>query len=347
MLPASLALLAYLVLGRTGAAQTPTDHHILVALVYPAAYLGVAFGAILSARRVDGEGSGVRQPLLLGRLEWAALVFVPGAALLGWVSLEAQPLVRLLADVCFVVGFALVALEALERLGLVAPAPAAAAARPGRPSAAWGRATEPPLPWRASSAAEILGRGEPAGGATRLDLAARLPALFGSAWNLSLAGAAAAVLVIATLELVVVHDVRPAIYLGSVGLLALVVSRQFITLVDNGRLIDRLRVAAELEARLREVGLAVSRSLEQAEVLALDLSGRPARVPGRHGHRLAGGHAAAVAGGRGCRRRARAQFRRPPAGGGQRLAAGHPRVPHGQSRAACHTSSPPSARTAS
>ena len=82
-------------------------------------------------------------------------------------------------------------------------------------------------------------------------------------------GAAAAVLVIATLELVVVHDVRPAIYLGSVGLLALVVARQFITLVDNGRLIDRLRVAAELEARLREVGLAVSRSLEQAEVLAL------------------------------------------------------------------------------
>src|SRR5947207_3334447 len=46
VLPASLALLAYLVLGRSGAAQTPTDHHILLALVYPAAYLGVAFGAI-------------------------------------------------------------------------------------------------------------------------------------------------------------------------------------------------------------------------------------------------------------------------------------------------------------
>jgi signal transduction histidine kinase len=270
VLPASLALLAYLVLGRGGAAQTPTDHHILLALVYPAAYLGVAFGAILSARRIDGEGSAARQPLLVGRLEWAALVFVPGAALLGWISLEAQPVARLLADVCFVVGFALVALEALERLGLVAPAAAAVAPRPGRASAAWGRAAEPPLPWRASSASEILARSEPAWGAARLDLAARLPALFGSAWNLSLAGgAAAAVLVIATLELVVVHDVRPAIYLGSVGLLALVVARQFITLVDNGRLIDRLRVAAELEARLREVGLAVSRSLEQAEVLAL------------------------------------------------------------------------------
>ena len=80
VLPASLALLAYLVLGRSGAAQTPTDHHILLALVYPAAYLGVAFGAILSARRIDGEGSAARQPLLVGRLEWAALVFVPGAA---------------------------------------------------------------------------------------------------------------------------------------------------------------------------------------------------------------------------------------------------------------------------
>jgi len=271
VLPAALALLAYLVLGRSGMYQTATDHHILLALAYPAAYLGVAFGAILGARRGDQEAGGPRQPLVVGRLEWATLAFVPGAALLAWTSLGAHPVVRSLSDACFVVGFVLVTLEVLERLGLVSAAPAASlVGRGGRNGAIGARTLDQP-PWRSL----VVGSGEAAARlasppGSRLDVAARLPALFGSAWNLSLAGAAAAaVLVIATLELLVVHDVRPAIYLGSVGLLALVVCRQFITLVDNGRLISRLVVAAELESRLREVGLAVSRSLEEGEVLEL------------------------------------------------------------------------------
>src|SRR5579884_2519972 len=271
VLPAALALLAYLVLGRGGASQTPTDHHILIALVYPAAYISVAFGAILGARRGDQEAGGSRQPLVVGRLEAATLALVPGAALLAWTSLEPQGLPRSLADACFLAGFALLTLEVLERLGLVVGARATSpAGRSARGAAAPPRTPDQP-PWRSL----VVGSGEaaarlapPRGG--RLELTARLPALFGSAWNLSLAGAAAAaVLVIATLELLVVHDVRPAIYLGSVGLLALVVCRQLITLVDNGRLINRLVVAAELESRLREVGLAVSGSLEQAEVLEL------------------------------------------------------------------------------
>ena len=47
------------------------------------------------------------------------------------------------------------------------------------------------------------------------------------------------------------QDVRPAIYLGSVGLPALVVSRQFIMLVDNDRLIDRLELPWDTETGLR------------------------------------------------------------------------------------------------
>src|SRR5579884_2620448 len=190
VLPAALALLAYLVLGRGGASQTPTDHHILIALVYPAAYISVAFGAILGARRGDQEAGGSRQPLVVGRLEAATLAFVPGAALLAWTSLEPQGLPRSLADACFLAGFALLTLEVLERLGLVVGARATSpAGRNARGAAAPPRTPDQP-PWRSL----VVGSGEaaarlapPRGG--RLELTARLPALFGSAWNLSLAGA--------------------------------------------------------------------------------------------------------------------------------------------------------------
>jgi signal transduction histidine kinase len=256
VLPTALGLLAYLVLGRTPGAPAYGDLHLLVSVAYPAAYTAVAFGALLGYRRLGGSGGhgvgaggGFAAPDAralnpdCGYLVWAALLLVPGAALLAWSTLLPNGLARLASDACFVAGFLLVALEALETV-IVAPAGgradggAGAAAGPRRRDLLRGPARV--LPWWPN-------------------------------WNLPVAGtaAAAAVLVIATLELLLVRDVRPAIYLGSVGLLALVVSRQFIALVDNGRLIARLRVAGELEARLREVGLAVSRSLEQSEVLAL------------------------------------------------------------------------------
>ncbi|HLH25382.1 MAG TPA: ATP-binding protein [Chloroflexota bacterium] len=258
VLPAALGLLAYLALGHDSSAPSNGDLHLLLVVAYPVAYCAVALGAVLGYRRVDAaavrqapSAAGTALPWGLppaaaasrGYLVWATAAFVPGALLLAWDTLAPGGLLELGAYAAFLTSFALIGLEAFETMVVGAPPaarPSGAAARPA------GRGRRPP------AGRELLPTWWPS-------------------WNLPLAGttAAAGVLVIATLELLVVHDVRPAIYLGSVGLLALVVSRQFITLVDNARLIGRLRVAGELEARLREVGLAVSRSLEQPEVLEL------------------------------------------------------------------------------
>jgi signal transduction histidine kinase len=273
ILPAALGLLAYLFLGREAEGVPPRDLHLLLAVAYPTAYASAALGAVLGYRRAEAEGESGRPPAASrgrapryrgagplppprGYLVWAALAFVPGAALLAWASLAPHGLLRLAADSSFIIGFALVAFEALAVAG-GAPAVAGQVLAPpdtGGPSG--GR-------WQRD------GMGRPARGLRAAERAG-LPAWWPSG-NLPLAGtaAAAAVLVIATLELLLERDLRPAIYLGSVGLLALVVGRQFITLVDNARLIARLRVAGELEARLTEVGLAVTRSLEQSEVLEL------------------------------------------------------------------------------
>ncbi|HEY7064821.1 MAG TPA: ATP-binding protein [Chloroflexota bacterium] len=259
VLPAALGLLAYLALGRDSGAPPNGDLHLLLVVAYPVAYCAVALGAILGYRRVDANAlrsystiaAAVMPPFGLpppsapsrGYLVAATLAFLPGATLLAWDSLAHQGLLELVGYGAFLAGFVLVGLEAVETM-IAAPDTARSAAADGRGP----------------------GRGRRA----VLSRAAPTPPWLPS-WNLPLWGtaAAAAVLVLASLELLVVRDVRPAIYLGSVGLLALVVSRQFITLVDNARLIARLRVAGELEARLREVGLAVSRSLEQSEVLDL------------------------------------------------------------------------------
>jgi signal transduction histidine kinase len=258
VLPAALGLLAYLALGRDSGTPPNGDLHLLLVVGYPVAYCAVALGSVLGYRRLDisvlrpatSAAAAAAAPFGLppptgvsrGYLVWATMAFVPGALLLAWDTLAPQGLLELVAYAAFLASFALIGLEAFETMIVVQPA--------ARSAGAAGRVVS-------RSRRPFVGR-------------TLLPAWWPN-WNLPLAGttAAAAVLVIATLQLVVVRDVRPAIYLGSVGLLALVVSRQFITLVDNARLIGRLRVAGELEARLREVGLAVSRSLEQPEVLDL------------------------------------------------------------------------------
>jgi signal transduction histidine kinase len=255
VLPAALGLLAYLALGHDTGAPPNGDLHLLLVVAYPVAYCAVALGAILGYRRLDSGslhspsgGGGAAPPFGLapaasrGYLLWATALFVPGALLLAWETLTPGGMLELTAYAAFLAGFALIGLEAFETM---------IAMHAGA--------------WPGTASARASGRGR------RPFLASALRPAWWPNWNLPLAGttAAAAVLVIATLELLLVRDVRPAIYLGSVGLLALVVSRQFITLVDNARLIGRLRVAGELEARLREVGLAVSRSLEQPEVLDL------------------------------------------------------------------------------
>jgi signal transduction histidine kinase len=258
VLPASLGLLVYLALGHDSGAPANGDLHLLLVVAYPVAYCAVALGAVLGYRRSDPNalrlvpsvvaaalppfGLPPPAPASRGYLAWATAAFVPGALLLAWDTFAPRGLVELAAYAAFLASFALIALEAFETM--IATPAVARSGTAGSRTPARGRRPS-------------LGR-------------ALLPAWWPT-WNLPLAGttAAAAVLVIATLELLLVRDVRPAIYLGSVGLLALVVGRQFITLVDNARLIGRLRVAGELEARLREVGLAVSRSLEQQEVLDL------------------------------------------------------------------------------
>lgn len=261
VLPAALGMLMYLAVGQQRTAQRADDLHLLVAIAYPVAYAAVAFGTVLGYRRLD-IGALVRTvpataaPLprpaapaypsgtTRGHLRWATVAWLAGAALLAWTSLSPNGLVQLAGDTCFVAGFLLVALEAVET---VSGGSRASARETGASGA---------LSWRRRR--ELLRAPAP------------VPPWWPT-WNLPLfgTGAAALVLVLATLELLLVRELRPAVYLGSVGLLALIVSRQFIALVDNARLIARLRVAGELEARLREVGLAVSRSLEQAEVLEL------------------------------------------------------------------------------
>ena len=242
----------------TRGAPANGDLHLLLAVTYPVAYCAVALGAILGypgwtrARYARGPAVVAAATPLLGMhhptaptrgyLIWATVIFVPGAWLLAWDTLAPGGMLELTAYAAFIASFVLIGLEAFETMVVTPPASS---------------------PWAAGARLGTRGRQPFVGRAW-------LPAWWPS-WDLPLAGTAAAaiVLVLATLELLLVRDVRPAIYLGSVGLLALVVSRQFITLVDNARLIGRLRVAGELEARLREVGLAVSRSLEQPEVLEL------------------------------------------------------------------------------
>ncbi|HZR97142.1 MAG TPA: ATP-binding protein [Chloroflexota bacterium] len=258
VLPTALGLLTYLMLGHDGDVPANGDLHLLLVVAYPVAYCAVALGTVLGYRRLDPSAlrpaPSTVAPAALpmggppaagasrGYLVWATVGLVAGAFLLAWDTLAPWGMRELAAYAAFLVSFLLVGLEAFE--AMIVESPATASGRMGARGSARGRRP-------------AMGR-------------ALLPTWWPS-WNLPLAGTAAAavVLVIGTLQLLLARDVRPAMYLGSVGLLALVVSRQFITLVDNARLIARLRVAGELEARLREVGLAVSRSLEQPEVLDL------------------------------------------------------------------------------
>jgi hypothetical protein len=258
LLPVAFGLLAYLWIpllgpGRDGSAGR--DWHVLVVVTYWALYMAVAFSALLSYRKLDGDGAGRLAGRAAGQasgsyLIWGAVACSLGALLLGLASLGPRPgLPRVAADVSFLLGFALIALAAIEaRQARLAPAPTPT------PEAAT------PRGW---------------GGRRRARHEALVPPLPLLPWwpsgNLPLVSTAVAfaVLVCATVAYLVWADTRPAVFLGAVGLLALVLVRQLITLRENERLIARQRVSGELEARLHEVGLALNRLEKSDTVLEL------------------------------------------------------------------------------
>jgi signal transduction histidine kinase len=248
LLPGAFGLLVYLLIpllgpGRESAAAA-RDLHVLLWVVSWALYMAVLFAALLAARRL-GAGRPwpeAREPeaVVGSPLVWATVVWTPSALLLGLSSLWPQVGIwRLLADAGFLVGFALLTRQALEAAH--PPAPAAATSPAGGPGGApRAAAAGPLLPWWPSG-------------------------------NIPLVGTlvAAAALLLATVAYLLWDDRRPAVFLGSLGLLGLLAGRLLITIRENERLIARQRVSGELEARLHEVGLALNRLEQFDRVLEL------------------------------------------------------------------------------
>ncbi|HLI28839.1 MAG TPA: ATP-binding protein [Chloroflexota bacterium] len=246
LLPAAVGLLVYLLVpllgpGRESAAAA-RDLHVLLWVVSWALYMAVLFAALLTYRRLGTGGPWPEGDRVVDSyLVWTTVSWTPGAVLLGLSSLWPQVLVwRVLADTTFLVGFALLVLQALE------------AARAG-PA---GRAADPPL----GPAEPARRRGAPG---------PLLP--WWPSGNLPLVGtvAAAVALLFATGAYLLWDDRRPAVFLGSLGLLGLLAGRLLITIRENERLIARQRVSGELEARLHEVGLALNRLEQFDKVLEL------------------------------------------------------------------------------
>ncbi|MBX5491849.1 MAG: GAF domain-containing protein [Chloroflexi bacterium] len=250
LLPSAFGLLAYLLIPHIGpwreTVSTVRDLHVLLWVASWALYMAVLFAALLACRRLGTSGrwpEALEPHRTLGSaLVWAAVVWTPSAFVLGLSSLWPQAgLPRVLADVGFLSGFALLTLQAAEALRPLPPVSEPAAPN-GRADVAGrrGAAPVPLLPWWPSG-------------------------------NLPLVGtvAAAVVLLFATIAYLLWDDRRPAVFLGSLGLLGLLAGRLLITIRENERLIARQRVSGELEARLHEVGLALNRLEQFDKVLEL------------------------------------------------------------------------------